>query len=131
MIFIYLILATIISYYTTLVLVTRIKFKQKRMNLSFALTLYLPIYIISVHLKLAYKERYNKPKLKVIMKSMTVEYNVAVVILADIMYFYAKKSSATRANVSLRDKVRETINRLGNGKEYFPNIIKETLIPNI
>ncbi|EKZ2208044.1 hypothetical protein REI68_003102, partial [Listeria monocytogenes] len=128
MIFIYLILATIISYYTTLVLVTRIKFKQKRMNLSFALTLYLPIYIISVHLKLAYKERYNKPKLKVIMKSMTVEYNVAVVILADIMYFYAKKSSTTRANVSLRDKVRETINRLGNGKEYFPNIIKETLI---
>ncbi|AEO25582.1 hypothetical protein MF272_001091 [Listeria monocytogenes] len=131
MIFIYLILATIISYYTTLVLVTRIKFKQKRMNLSFALTLYLPIYIISVHLKLAYKERYNKPKLKVIMKSMTVEYNVAVVILADIMYFYAKKSSTARANVSLRDKVRETINRLGNGKEYFPNIIKETLIPNI
>ncbi|EAC2291736.1 hypothetical protein ACQ9QU_001553 [Listeria monocytogenes] len=131
MIFIYLILATIISYYTTLVLVTRIKFKQKRMNLSFALTLYLPIYIISVHLKLAYKERYNKPKLKVIMKSMTVEYNVAVVILADIMYFYAKKSSAARANVSLRDKVRETISRLGNGKEYFPNIIKETLIPNI
>ncbi|EAC7181269.1 hypothetical protein BSL90_06935 [Listeria monocytogenes] len=131
MIFIYLILTTIASYYLALVLITRIKFKQKRMNLSIVLTLYLPIYIISVHVKLAYKERYNKPKLKVIVKSMTIEYNIAVVILADVMYFYAKNSNKAKANITLRDRMKESINRLGNGKKYFPNVIKETLIPNV
>ncbi len=129
MIFIYLVLATITTYYVALVLITRIKFKQKKMNLSISLSLYLPLYIISVHLKLAYKERHDRPKLKVILKSVTVEYNIATVILADILYFYASRSNSAKANTSFRSKVKQTVNKLENGKKYFPNVMKETLIP--
>lgn len=120
----YVILGTLFFYYVALVMVTKEKFSQRNMNASLGLLLVVPLYINYIHFKIANGNRRNKPMLKVIFKSVTIDYNVAVVILAEVMLFYAKQE---RAQSTSNNVMRQNIVKLNKDSGSFNAAISEQL----
>ncbi|WP_439444132.1 hypothetical protein ACSMFR_05710 [Listeria aquatica] len=127
MLLLWTLLLTVITYYFALVLITKIKFGQRKLKTSLFLSLIIPGYVFIVHFRLAYKHRYNKKNAKVILQNAFVNYDVAVVILAEIMLFYAEQGIASSASEPIK---RQNINNLNkkDTKSYNRAITNELVV---
>lgn len=113
---VYVLSITLLLYLTSLIGVTKSKFNQRNLNPSFPLLIAIPFYILLVHVKLAIEKRDNPKFSFFIIKSFIFDFNVAVVILAEIMLFHAtNEKGESFANRGLKSDV----NKFNREKKIF------------
>lgn len=99
MLLLYVLLLAIVVYYLALVGITHIKFSQRKIRASVPLLLVIPLFILFTHARLAFKNRFDKEKTKQIIKFATVEYNLAVVVLIEVMIFCTESARNTSSSI--------------------------------
>lgn len=91
MIVLIIILSFLIVYYLGLSYLTTVAFKRKKINLSFGLKLFLPIYILKTYIGVIKNHWHNKTARKKAFVDLVFKYDLALVILVEVVLFGFEK----------------------------------------
>lgn len=81
------VLTSIVGYYLSLVYITRIKFLASKIKLSIPLSLFIPLHILYIHIIIAYQSRLDRKKVKRILTTYVLAYDLPLVVLIEYLNF--------------------------------------------
>lgn len=92
------VLFSLILYYIGLVIVTKVAFKRRNIVLSITVSMLLPIFIIKTFIRVAFENKSDRKVVKKALASIFVRYEIALLILVEVIAFGFEKGMIKSAN---------------------------------
>lgn len=127
---------SLLVYYIGLVILTKMAFKKRKINLGLVINLIIPLYIIKTFVNVAIKHREDKTVVKKALGAIFLDYGVALAIMVEVILFGIEKQYI-KVN-SAKEKQRNTISvklglllgRHGKLKTNFSNSLDDYVFAN-
>lgn len=126
---------SLLVYYIGLVILTKMAFKKRKINLGITVNLIIPLYIIKTFVNVAIKHREDRAVVKKAIGAIFLDYGIALAIMVEVILFGIEKQYI-RVN-STKERQRNTISvklgilaRHGKLKTNFSNSLDNYVFAN-
>lgn len=126
---------SLLVYYIGLVILTKMAFKKRKINLGITVNLIIPLYIIKTFINVAIKHRDDRTVVKRAIGAIFLDYGIALAIMVEVIIFGIEKQYI-KVN-SAKEKQRNTISvklgilaRHGKLKTNFSNSLDNYVFAN-
>lgn len=129
MIILLIIVLSLLLYFLGLIYITKNMFEKANIKLPVLGLIFIPLFILKIHISIAYDWKDNRKKVAFVMKNFFLGYNLALIIFVELLTASLKKTvkenKKEKKNIFSYFRDREFFSSVGsNKKEYHDSLVE-------